>query len=264
MPREATAATTVSVQGVEVPKLGLGTWLLTGDDCREAVRDALDLGYGHIDTASLYGNEEEVGQGLVDSGVDRDEVFITTKVGKDDAAPQDVRRSCEASLRALGLDHVDLLLLHWPNPDVPLSDTLGALHELREAGSTRAIGVSNFPGDLLSQALDFAPVLCDQVEFHLYRGQPEVLELARERDVLVTAHSPFAHGDLLTEPVLREIGEAHDRTAGQVVLRWLLDQPQVCAIPKASSHERRAQNLAVFDFDLSDEERGAIAGLERR
>jgi 2,5-diketo-D-gluconate reductase B len=263
MPREATAATTVNVQGVEVPKLGLGTWQLTGDDCREAVRDALELGYRHIDTAAAYGNEAEVGQGLVDSAVARDEVFIVTKVSPSDAAPDDVRRSCEASLRALDLDHVDLLLLHWPNADVPLGDTLGALAELREAGSARAIGVSNFTADLLAEALDLAPVLCDQVEFHPYKGQPEVLELARERDVLVAAYSPFAHGDLLAEPALREIGEAHDRTAGPVALRWLLDQPQVCAIPKASSHERRAQNLDVFDFDLSDEQRGAIAGLER-
>jgi len=261
MPREATQETTITVQGIKVPKLGLGTWQLTGGDCVEAVRDALELGYRHIDTASAYGNEEEVGRGIAASGVDRDEVFVVTKVSSRDAAPDDVRRSYVRSLRKLVLDHLDLLLLHWPNEQVPLADTLGAMGEALQAGSTRAIGVSNFPPDLLREALDRAPVLCDQVEFHPYQPQPGVLELARERDVLVTAYAPLAHGRVLEDPVLREVADELGRTPGQVALRWLLDQPQVSAIPKAASHERREENLAIFDFDLTEDQRGRIAGL---
>lgn len=264
MPREATEATTITVQGIEVPKLGLGTWQLTGEDCVEGVRDALDLGYRHIDTAAVYGNEEEVGRGIADSGVDRDQIFVVTKVSPRDAAPDDVRRSYERSLRKLELDHLDLLLLHWPSEQVGLADTLGAMGEALQMGATRAIGVSNFPGDLLREALDRAPILCDQVEYHPYQPQPEVLELARERDVLVTAYSPFAQGRALDDPVVREVADDVGRTPSQIVLRWLLDQPQVCTIPKASSRERREENLAVFDFDLSEEQRGRIAGRAQR
>jgi len=263
MPREATRETTITVQGVKVPKLGLGTWQMTGADCAEGVRDALELGYRHIDTAAAYGNEEEVGRGIADSGVDHDEVFVVTKISPRDAAPDDVRRSYERSLRKLAVDHLDLLLLHWPNDQVPLADTLGAMEEAVQFGATRAIGVSNFPADLLREALDRAPVLCDQVEFHPYQPQPGVLELARERDVLITAYSPFAEGRLLDDPVLRQVADELGRTPAQVALRWLLDQPQVSTIPKASTHERREENLAVFDFDLTEDQRGRIAGLAR-
>jgi 2,5-diketo-D-gluconate reductase B len=261
--REPTDATTVTVQGVEVPKLGFGTWLVTGDEAADGVRDALELGYRHIDTARMYDNEEEVGRGLRDSGVDRAEVYLTTKVWLDDAAPDRLRASAEGSLRALGVDHVDLLLLHWPNPDVPIADTIGELARLQDEGKTARFGVSNFPARLLEEALEHGPVFADQVEFHPYLGQPQLLRLAREHDLLLEAYSPFAHGRLLDDPVLAEIGEAHGKSAGQVALRWLLDQPQVVALPKASSHERRAENLAVFDFELSEEQRSAIAHLER-
>ncbi|MEJ7798071.1 MAG: aldo/keto reductase [Solirubrobacteraceae bacterium] len=261
MPREAAQDTTLTVQGVQIPKLGLGTWPLTGDDCVVAVRDALELGYHHIDTARMYGNEAQVGQGLHDSGRNRDEVFLTTKLQPDDLSASGVHDQLEHSLRDLRTEYVDLLLIHWPGSDAPLAETLGAMLEAREAGRVRHVGVSNFSGALLREALELAPIICDQVEYHPYLGQPEVLELARERDVMVTAYSPLAKGAALREPVLREIGEAHGKSAGQVVLRWLLDQPQVAAIPKASSHEHRVANLEVFDFELSDDERGAIAGL---
>jgi 2,5-diketo-D-gluconate reductase B len=263
MPREATRNTTLTVQGVEIPKLGLGTWQLAGAACEEAVRDALELGYHHIDTASAYGNEAQVGQGLHDSGRNRDEVFLTTKLWHTQLDAIGVHDQIEQSLRDLRTDYVDLLLVHWPSRDVPIAETLGAMLEARDAGRVRHLGVSNFPSALLREALEHAPLLCDQVEYHPYLGQPAVLELARERELMVTAYSPLAQGRALREPLLREIADAHGKSPSQVVLRWLLDQPRVAAVPKAASHEHRAANLDVFDFDLSDDERGAIAGLRR-
>ncbi len=262
MPREATASTTLTVQGVEIPKLGFGTWQITGEACVEAVRDALELGYDHIDTARAYGNEAQVGQALHDCGRNRDEIFLTTKLWHTELSAIAVHDGVEQSLRALRTEYVDLLLIHWPNPRVPLSETLGAMLEARENGRVRHLGVSNFPSRLLHEALEIAPIVCDQVEYHPYIGQPELLALARERDLMITAYSPLARGRVLRDPVLREIGERHGKNPGQVVLRWLLDQPQVAAVPKAASHEHRASNLEVFDFELSDEERGRIAGLQ--
>ena len=264
MPREVTHATTLEVQGIEIPKLGLGTWQMSGRTCSEAVRDALELGYRHIDTARMYANEAQVGRGLAESGVDRGDVFVTTKLLPQHLRAAEVRRQLSGSLAELRTDYVDLLLIHWPSTDgVPLAETLGAMRELQEQGAVRHLGVSNFPAPMAREALAIAPIICDQVEYHPFLGQPALLELARERDLMITAYSPLAQGAAMHEPLLREIGEAHGKNAAQVVLRWLLDQPQVSAVPKASSHEHRAANLDVFDFELSDEERGAIAGLQR-
>ena len=263
MPREVTADTTLTVQDVTVPKLGFGTWQLTGARCVEAVRDALELGYDHIDTARAYGNEAHVGQALHDSGRNRDEIFITTKLWYDDLRAIDVHDQLEQSLRELRTEYVDLLLIHWPNPRTPLAETLTAMFEARDDGRVRHLGVSNFPSRLLREALEHAPLLCNQIEYHPLLGQPQVLELARQRDLMVTAYSPLAHGEVLREPVIQEIAQAHGRTPAQVVLRWLLDQPNVAAIPKAGSREHRAANLEVFEFALSDEQRARIAGLER-
>jgi 2,5-diketo-D-gluconate reductase B len=254
---------TIRVQGTEVPALGFGTWQITGDDAREAVRDALEIGYRHIDTAKAYGNEREVGQGLSDSGVAREDIWLTTKVPHTEAAPGEVRAAAEGSLERLGTEYLDLLLLHWPNDEVPLEGTIEALAALREEGKARHIGVSNFPADLLERALAIAPLLSDQVEYHPFLAQDRLLELARGREVLVTAYSPLAHGRVPSDPTLREIGEAHAKTAGQVALRWLLDQELVSPIPKASSHARRAENFDVFDFALSDDERARIDALPK-
>jgi 2,5-diketo-D-gluconate reductase B len=261
VPREAAAERELDVQGITVPKLGLGTWQITGRDCVDAVRDALELGYRHIDTARLYENEAEVGAGIAAAEVDREEVFVTTKLSQEGLREDQVRRQCEASLRALGSEYVDLLLIHWPNDAVPLGETLGQMQRLRDEGKARNLGVSNFPRDLLAEALELAPVIANQVEYHPYLAQPALLELCRERDVTLTAYSPFAHGKALRDPVLREIGDAHGKSAPQVTLRWLLDQPQVSTVPKAASHAKRAANLDVFDFELDDEERGRIAAL---
>ena len=228
-----------------------------------AVRDALELGYRHIDTARAYGNEAQVGQGLHDSGCNRDEVFLTTKLWYSQLSEVGVHDQIEESLRDLRTEYVDLLLIHWPSREVPLAETLGAMLDAREAGRVRHLGVANFPSALLRDALELAPIVCNQVEYHPYLAQPAVLDIARERDLLVTAYSPLAQGGVLRDPVIAQIAEAHGKSPSQVVLRWLLDQPQVAAIPKASGHEHRAANIDVFDFALSDGERGAIAGLHR-
>jgi 2,5-diketo-D-gluconate reductase B len=252
----------LEIQGTTVPKLGFGTWQLSGRECEVAVRDALEIGYRHIDTARVYRNETEVGRGLAASGVDRSDVFLTTKIWPRDFEPARLRAATEDSLRSLGTDYVDLLLLHWPSDHLALGDTLGAMVALREERKIRQLGVSNFFGDLLHEALDLAPVFADQVEFHPLQGRPDVVELAAERDFMVTAYSPLARGRVARDRTLREIAGAHGKSPGQVALRWLLDQPNVSAIPKASRHERRAENFDVFDFDLTDEERVRIQAGE--
>jgi 2,5-diketo-D-gluconate reductase B len=254
---------TVEVQGTRIPVLGFGTWLITGPEASEAVRDALEIGYRQIDTARAYENEREVGQGIEDSGVPREQIFLTSKVPHDEATADEVERDCEQSLERLGVDQLDLLLLHWPSPDVPLEETLKAMTALRDDGRIRNLGVSNFPAGLLKHALELAPVFCDQVEYHPFLGQDGLLELARANDVLITAYSPLAHGNVPDDGTLNRIGAAHGKTAGQVALRWLLDQDHVSPIPKASSHERRVENFEVFDFELTPEERGEIDALPK-
>ncbi len=245
-----------------MPSLGLGTWQLEGQDAAEAVRDALDLGYRHIDTARMYGNEREVGAGLRDAGSDRDEVWITTKVWRDDLDPDRLRRSAEASLTDLGLDQVDLLLVHWPNPAVALGDTLAALHRVRQDGLARQIGVSNFPSALLREAIAQFPIFCDQVEYHPYLSQRPVLDAAHAHGVVVTAYSPLGSGALLRDPVLSEIAAGRGCSAAQVALRWLLDQGGVAAVPRAASPEHRAANLTALDLPpLTYEERARVDGL---
>jgi 2,5-diketo-D-gluconate reductase B len=254
--------TVLTVQGTDIPRLGYGTWQVTGQDATDGVRDALEIGYRHIDTARAYENEREVGQGIAESGVPRNEIFITTKVPHDDATADEVDRDADQSLERLGVDQLDLLLLHWPNPDVPLEETLKALDRVREDGRTRQIGVSNFPAGLLKQALEIAPVFCNQVEYHPFLDQSRLLEVARENEVLITAYSPLAHGKVPEDPTLQRIGDKHGKTAGQVALRWLLDQPGVSPIPKASSHERRRENFEL-DFTLEDEDRQEIDNLPK-
>jgi 2,5-diketo-D-gluconate reductase B len=247
-----------------IPTLGLGTWQMDGETAREAVADALALGYRHIDTARMYGNEREVGAGLRDAGVPRDEVWVTTKVWHDDLEPDRLRRSAEASLADLAVDQVDLLLVHWPNPTVALGDTLAALHRARQDGLTRHIGVSNFPSVLLREALSEFPIYCDQVEYHPYLSQRPLLDVAHAHGLVVTAHSPLGGGALLRDPVIGEIAELRGCTPAQVILRWLLDQTGVAAVPKAATHANRVANLAALDMPaLTYRERATIDALAR-
>jgi 2,5-diketo-D-gluconate reductase B len=251
--------------GVDIPALGFGTWNVTGPDAARMVEAALKLGYRHIDTARIYGNETEVGEGLRHSGVARGDYFLTTKIWTDAFRDGDLQRAAEASLKRLGVDHLDLLLLHWPNPRVPLAETLKALNAVKAAGLTRAIGVSNFTTGLIEEAvaLSDAPLATNQVEYHPYLSQTAVKgALARHR-LALTAYSPLAHGLILGDKTLKAIAAVHGRTVSQVALRWLVQQPGVVAIPKTLDEGRAAQNLEIFDFALSDQEMGLITALAR-
>jgi diketogulonate reductase-like aldo/keto reductase len=249
---------TETVQSIEIPKLGLGTWQSKDDTCREAVRHALELGYRHIDTAQAYENEEQVGAGIADSDVDRDDIFLTTKIWYTQADADSVKRSTEESLRKLDTDYVDLLLLHWPNDDVPLEETLEAMMELKDEDKTRLIGVSNFPSDMLRRALELAPIATNQVEYHPYLNQDHILVHARDNGFVLTSYSPLGRGRVVDDEQLAEIGEKYGKSAAQVALRWQLQQDAVVAIPKANSAEHREDNFDIFDFELTTHEMDAI------
>lgn len=249
------------VQGERVPALGFGTYKLTGAACREAVEHALDLGYRHLDTAAIYGNEDEVGAGWTASGVEREDFFLTTKVWYDRLDAEGIEQSAHESLRRLRTDYVDLLLVHWPSATVPLEETLDAMFRLHDAGKVRQVGVSNFPPALLRRACTHGPIFCNQVEYHPYLSQSELIAEAEEHDLLLTAYSPLAKGRVNDDPVIREIADYHGKMPAQVTLRWLMQQPGVAAIPKAASARHRADNFDVFDFSLSDEEVERIGGL---
>ena len=253
----------VTAKGREVPALGLGTWQLKGDACVEGVRHALELGYRHIDTAQMYGNEQQVGHGIARSGVDRDEIFVTTKLGLRAVEPDRVGPAAEESLRNLGTDRVDLLLIHWPSAHTPVPATLDAMRRLQDAGKVAHLGVSNFPPSLLRAAVREAPLITDQVEYHPLLDQRALLEVCREEDLFLTAYSPLAQGRVVEEVELKEIANAHDKTVGQVTLRWLVQQDRVAAIPKAASPEHRAENREIFDFALTDDEMARISALAR-
>jgi 2,5-diketo-D-gluconate reductase B len=254
----------LAANGASIPALGFGTWQLAGPTCRDRVIDALAVGYRHVDTATAYGNHREVGAGLARSGVDRDEIFLTSKVWFEDLAHRDVIASTESSLKELGTDYLDLLLIHWPNPNVPLEETLGAMLELRESGRVRHLGVSNFPPSWVERALELAPIVCDQVEYHPLLSQDQLLETLRARGLALVAYSPLAHGEGLDHPTLQEIARAHGRSTAEVALRWLLAQDGVGAIPKAASREHLEQNARVFDFELDEEEMQRIHAVAER
>jgi 2,5-diketo-D-gluconate reductase B len=252
-----------TIKGEKVPSLGLGTYRLTGNACEVAVERALGMGYRHVDTAQMYGNEAEVGRGLEDSGVERGEIFLTTKVWPSDFAHDRVISKTRDNLKRLRTNYVDLLLMHWPGDGVPLGETLGAMRELQDEGSVLHIGVSNFSPSLLGEATEHAEIFCNQVQYHPYRSQDTLLAQAREMDYLLTAYTPLSRGGVQGDATLREIGEVHGKTATQVTLRWLVQQDKVSAIPKATGEEHLAENLDVFDFELSEEEMGLVFSLSQ-
>lgn len=253
----------VKANGAEIPAIGLGTWDLRDDVCVQRVAEALDMGCRHVDTAAMYDNENAVGDGMRASGVAREDVFLTTKVWHDSAGDGPLQRSVESSLGRLGLDYADLVLMHWPDPDTPIAETMGALADVKRRGLARHIGVSNFTVDLLRKAVAVSeePIVANQVEYHPFLDQSPVLAECARHDIALTAYSPLAKGQVFANPVLGEIAKAHDRSAGQIALRWLVQQKGVIAIPRSSRTDRIAEFIAVGDFELSDEDMTRISAL---
>jgi len=246
----------VTVADDDVPAVGLGTWKLTGQECYGTVKTAVSLGYRHLDTAQAYENERYVGNAIADSDVDREDVFLTTKVRPDRYEPGALKASVRESLRALDTDYVDLLLLHWPNPLADLDATLRAMADLVDDGAVRHIGVSNFSTDRLERAMARSPVpiATNQVQFHPFKPQRELLSFCQTNDVVLTAYSPLAHGAVLDDDLLWAIGRRYDKTPAQVALRWATQHRGVAVVPKSSSRDHLEENLDLFEFTLDEAE----------
>jgi len=256
----------VNAQGLNMPKLGLGTWPMLGEACTRAVEQALALGYRHIDTAAAYNNEDSVGQALVNSHTPREQIHVTSKVWWDQLQPDAMRYSMDRSLKALHSDYIDLFMIHWPSTDWDLPRTIETLVSFKEQGLARNIGVANFPLPLLRKVVEElgAPLSAIQVEYHVLLGQNALLDYARRHDLALTAYSPLARNKVSDIPAIQQIAVKHGVLPTQVALKWLLDQPNVAAIPKASSEANQLANLAAFTVNLDDQDRALIAGLSKR
>ncbi len=250
--------------GVEIPAIGFGTWKLKDETAQMCVSKAIESGYRMIDTAQAYENEIHVGRGIRDAQLPREDLWVTTKVWMSEFRDGDLQSSVSKSVERLGLDHVDLVLLHWPNADVPMEETFEALNDARDSGMTRHIGVSNFTTSLMDEAvkLSRAPILTNQIEYHPFIDQTPVIEAAHALGMSVTAFSPLAQGKVFDNAVLKEIGEAYGKTPAQVTMRWFAQQPGIVAIPRSSSPEHLAANNDIHDFALTPQEMGRITALK--
>jgi diketogulonate reductase-like aldo/keto reductase len=255
---------TFSANGAQIPALGFGTSPLTGGLSADAVMAALRAGYRHIDTARKYGTEAAVGEAVRASGIARSEIYITTKVSHENLRPDDFARSVEASLHALQTDYVDLLMVHWPNPQIAPETYMPALAKAKRDGLARHIGVANFPSRLLGRAIALCPepLAALQAEYHPYLDQTTLLAAVRGHGLVFIAYCPLGRGRLFADPVLAEIAVTRARTVAQVALRWLIQQG-VAVIPRSSNPQRIAQNAEIFDFQLSDDEMAQISRLKR-
>ncbi|MGA8000015.1 MAG: aldo/keto reductase [Pseudolabrys sp.] len=255
----------LAAHGAKMPAIGFGTMELPHRPA-ELVAAAIAAGYRHIDTARKYGTEERVGEGIRASGIARNELFVTTKVTEENAREADFLRSAETSLKALGLNYVDLLLIHWPQPKVPFTETLGALAKAKRSGLTRHVGVSNFTLAMLEEAVHVCPepLVTNQIEYHAYLPQDRMLGALKRHGMILTAYCPVARGKLLDDPTIGEIAKARGKTHAQICLRWLIQQPMVAAVPRALEEAHIREDLDVFDFSLSDAEMRQISALRRR
>ncbi|RVH80389.1 aldo/keto reductase [Sinorhizobium meliloti] len=255
----------VSSNGANIPALGFGTFRMSGAEVLRILPQALKLGFRHVDTAQIYGNEAEVGEAIQKSGIPRADVFLTTKVWVDNYRHDAFIVSVDESLRKLRTDHVDLLLLHWPGSDVPMAERIGALNEVRNAGKVRHIGISNFNTTQMEEAarLSDAPIATNQVEYHPYLDQTKVLQTARRLGMSLTSYYAMANGKVPADPLLTEIGGRHGKTAAQVALRWLVQQQDVIVLSKTATEARLKENFAIFDFALTREEMAAVRELAR-
>ena len=255
----------VSANGANIPALGFGTFRMPGPDVLRILPKALELGFRHVDTAQIYGNEAEVGEVIAKSGIPRADIFLTTKVWVDKYRHKDLIASVDESLKKLQTDHVDLLLLHWPKSEVSLAERIGALNEVRQAGKVRHIGVSNFNTALMAEAvkLSDAPIANNQIEYHPYLDQSKVIAAARKDGISITAYYLMADGKVPQDEVLKEIGSRHGKTAAQVALRWAVQQKDVIALSKTATESRLQENFDIFGFALTEKEMQAIHELAR-
>jgi diketogulonate reductase-like aldo/keto reductase len=254
----------IEAHGARIPVLGFGTMTLKEGQCVELVEAALQLGYRHLDTAQMYGNEREVGQGLRGSGLKREDVFLTTKVWFNRLAPGDFGRSVDESLEKLALPSVDLLMIHWPNAQIPLAQSIASLCKMKKQGLARNIGVANFTTTMIEEATALAsePIAVLQIETHPYLDQTNVIAVARKHGMAVVGYCPLARGKVPADPTLGKIGRAHGKTASQVALHFL-EQQGIIPIPRTSKRERLAENLGSLDFTLSEAEMAEIGKLKR-
>ena len=253
---------TIIVNEAEIPALGLGTWDLRGRTATDMVYKALEVGYSHIDTAQMYENEIEVGNGIKEADMDRDDIFLTTKVWYTHLDRQHFGPSVEESLRKLKLDYVDLVLIHWPNKDIPLEESIEELVKVRDRQLCKFIGVSNFPVELVRRTVEMgADIVTNQVEYHPFLDQSHLLDTLKELNLSLTAYCPIAQGKVIGNPVLQQIGQQYGKTEVQVTLRWLMEQEGVIAIPRTSKAERLEENLGIFDFWLSKSDLDRIGTL---
>ena len=251
----------ITTHGMHMDKLGLGTWKMKGPECTTAVAHALSIGYRHVDTAEMYGNEAEVGAAL--ATVPRADVHVTSKVWYEHLAPDAMDRAIDATLARLGTNYVDLYLIHWPAPGMDVPAAIGALRAVLDSGRARAIGVSNFTVALLNEACALAPIASNQVEYHVLLDQTKLLAACRAHGVALAAYAPLAQGRLAEHEELAAIAHKHSATPAQVALKWLLDQDGVCAIPKAMRPESQAANLDALRITLDDDDRAVIAMLPK-
>ncbi|MFH1412472.1 MAG: aldo/keto reductase [bacterium] len=248
-----------------IPQLGLGTWMMSNGACAKAVKQALDLGYTHIDTAEEYKNEEAIGRAIKD--YDREQLFITSKVWHENLHYEQTLKACENSLQRLKTDYLDLYLIHWPNKLIPIEQTLSALKELQKTGKIKSIGVSNFTQKHLDQAMPIAEelnikIVINQVEFHAGFYQKDLLEYCDKKNIKITAYSPLAQGLLATNPLLASIGQKYNKSAAQIALIWLI-QRNLIVIPKALTLEYAKANMEIFDIKLEEQDMADIDGMGR-
>jgi len=254
---------TKRIRNFSIPSIGLGTHNLVGKECQNAVIKAVLHGYRHIDTAQSYNNEADIGKALKDLGFSRDKLFITDKIWFDKLKQKKLIDSFHQSLEKLQMDYIDLLLIHWPpqnNPEL-IAEALSAMRELRRKGYIRKIGVSNFTPNLLMNAMTDEEILANQVEYHPFLGQDDLIELTKIFDFFLIAYAPLAQGKILNNELLLKIGQKYNKDEVQIVLRWLIQQYNVVAIPKASKINHIKSNIDIFDFELTNKEMNEIAGL---
>jgi 2,5-diketo-D-gluconate reductase B len=253
----------INANGAAIPALGYGTYGMHGTGLVRMIQAALKTGFRHIDTAQVYGNEAEVGEGIVLSGIPRSEVFITTKVWVANYPPSRFALSVDESLRSLRTSYIDLLLLHWPTDAVPLADQISALNAVVQSGKVRHIGVSNFNKALLQQAVQLSetPLVTNQFEYHPYLRQSAIVAATRSAGMAVTAYCGMAVGRVFSDPTLKEIASRYEKAISQIVLRWLVQQDGVVALSRTTNENRLADNLAVFDFELASKDMAAIHNL---